>query len=110
MTGGHSGGDFLSSTELLTERTGTGWIYLHQAYPENGFFGRLPTPRTGISGLNVDNRVMIFGKFNQSDQSKSGSLCCVRKYLEHMLQQLLKFRWTLLDRKLGGPTPGKPLS
>ena len=86
MTGGHSGGDFLSSTELLTERTGTGWVYLNEAYPENGFFGRLPTPRTRISGLNVDNRVIIFGRFNQSDQSKSGSLCCVRKYLEHMLQ------------------------
>ena len=61
MTGGSSGGDFLSSTELLTEN-GTSWLYLPQAYPNGGVYGNLPTPRSDFSGLNVDDRVIMFGK------------------------------------------------
>ena len=62
MTGGRSGGDFLSSTELLMENEPS-WLYLEQAYPNGGVYGNLPTPRSNFSGLNVDDRVLMFGTF-----------------------------------------------
>ena len=51
VTGGQYG-DSLSSTELLVE-TATTWVYT----------GELPSPRNGIRGANIDNRVFMTGKY-----------------------------------------------
>ena len=49
VTGGIGGG-YLSSTELLVE-TSTAWILT----------GELPTPRWGLKGANIDQRVLMTG-------------------------------------------------
>ena len=49
VTGGYSGG-YLSSTELLVE-TSDAWILT----------GELPTPRYGLRGANIDQRVLMTG-------------------------------------------------
>ena len=49
VTGGYNDG-YLNSTELLIENS-TKWIYS----------GELPTPRTGLSGANIDQRVIMAG-------------------------------------------------
>ena len=48
MTGGNNG--LLSSTELLTDNA-PAWRYA----------GALPTPRSGLVGANVDNRILMTG-------------------------------------------------
>ena len=42
--------DYLSSTELLVE-TASAWVYT----------GELPSPRHGLRGANIDNRVLMTG-------------------------------------------------
>ena len=49
VTGGYKD-DFLSSTELLVE-TSAAWILT----------GELPTPRQGLRGANIDQRVLMTG-------------------------------------------------
>ena len=41
---------FLSSTELLVESS-SAWVYT----------GELPSPRTGLRGANIDNRILMLG-------------------------------------------------
>ena len=50
VTGGWTGSDYLSSTELLVE-TSAAWILT----------GELPTPRYGLRGANIDQRVLMTG-------------------------------------------------
>ena len=50
VTGGREGWNFLSSTELLVENSAK-WIYS----------GELPTPRYGLRGANIDQRVIMTG-------------------------------------------------
>ena len=49
VTGGYNRG-YLSSTELLVENSAK-WIYS----------GELPTPREGLSGMNIDQKVIMTG-------------------------------------------------
>ena len=42
--------DYISSTELLVE-TASAWVYT----------GELPSPRRGLRGANIDNRVLMTG-------------------------------------------------
>ena len=48
VTGGY--GNAKSSTELLVE-TGDAWVYT----------GELPSPRQGIRGVNIDNKILMTG-------------------------------------------------
>ena len=50
VSGGYDGRDWLSSTELLVE-TGSAWI----------LSGELPSPRRGLRGANIDNKVVMTG-------------------------------------------------
>ena len=50
VTGGWDGNDYLSSTELLVE-TSDAWA----------FSGRLPTPRYGLRGANINGRILMTG-------------------------------------------------
>ena len=55
VTGGYTGNGpdgtgFLSSTELLLENA-SAWV----------FTGELPSPREGLFGANIDNRVLMTG-------------------------------------------------
>ena len=50
VTGGYTGSDYLSSTELLVE-TSAAWILT----------GELPTPRWDLRGANIDQRVLMTG-------------------------------------------------
>ena len=50
VTGGYNDSDDLSSTELLVE-TSAAWILT----------GELPTPRWGLRGANIDQRVLMTG-------------------------------------------------
>ena len=50
VTGGNYHGDILSSTELLVE-TSAAWTLT----------GELPTPRLGLRGANIDQRVLMTG-------------------------------------------------
>ena len=52
VTGGYDddGDDYLSTTELLVETSST-WT----------FSGRLPTPRAGLRGANIDGRILMTG-------------------------------------------------
>ena len=52
VTGGWTGSDFLSSTELLVG-TASSWVLT----------GDLPSPRYGLRGANIDNRVIMTGKY-----------------------------------------------
>ena len=51
VTGGWTGSNRLSSTELLVENSAK-WVYS----------GELPTPRSGLKGVNIDQRVIMTGK------------------------------------------------
>ena len=50
VSGGSDGSFELSSTELLVE-TASAWITT----------GELPSPRRGLRGANIDNRVLMTG-------------------------------------------------
>ena len=51
VSGGYNG-DYLSSTELLME-TASAWVLT----------GELPSPRYGLRGANIDNRIFMTGKW-----------------------------------------------
>ena len=51
MSGGKAGSDYLSSTELLVE-TASFWVYA----------GELPSPRDGLRGAYIENKVLMTGK------------------------------------------------
>ena len=53
VTGGYFFGNTLSSTELLIEAS-SNWV----------FSGDLPTPRWGLRGANIDQRVIMTGYSN----------------------------------------------
>ena len=53
VTGGYDGSALLSSTELLVE-TAPAWV----------FTGELPSPREGLSGANIDNKILMTGNNN----------------------------------------------
>ena len=55
VTGGITvtGVDKLSSTELLVE-TASAWV----------FTGELPSPRSGLRGANIDNKILMTGNNN----------------------------------------------
>ena len=55
VSGGWGGSDYLSSTELLVESS-SAWINTDS----------LPSTRSGLSGLNIDNKVFMTGKTEQS--------------------------------------------
>ena len=50
VAGGSDGSNYLSSTELLME-TASAWVLT----------GELPSPRTGLRGANIDNRILMTG-------------------------------------------------
>ena len=50
VTGGWSGSDYLSSTELMVG-TAPAWV----------FTGELPSPRDGLRGATIDNMVLMTG-------------------------------------------------
>ena len=50
VSGGYSGSDNLSSTELLVESS-SAWVYT----------GSLPSPRHALRGANIDNKVLMTG-------------------------------------------------
>ena len=50
VTGGMNGNDYLASTEVLTD-TGDSWITA----------GSLPSPLTGLRGLNLNNKIFMTG-------------------------------------------------
>ena len=52
VSGGYVSGDILSSTELLME-TASAWVLT----------GELPSPRYGLRGANIDNRIFMTGKW-----------------------------------------------
>ena len=52
VSGGNYDGDYLSSTELLVE-TASAWVYS----------GSLPSPRSGLRGANIDNKVLMTGNW-----------------------------------------------
>jgi len=81
VTGGWSGDGYndLSSTELLVENSAK-WIYS----------GELPTPRDGLRGANIDQRVIMTG-------GREGDY--------HVLDDILEFNpsagtWILVDRMM----------
>ena len=52
VTGGSTGAASRSSTELLRENA-SAWV----------FTGELPSPRFGLRGANIDNKVLMTGKY-----------------------------------------------
>ena len=53
VSGGRTGSaDYLSSTELLME-SASAWVLT----------GELPSPRYGLRGANIDNRIFMTGKW-----------------------------------------------
>ena len=56
VTGGHTGGGHLSSTELLVEAT-SAWV----------FTGELPSARGGLRGANIDNKIIMTGIIMQRE-------------------------------------------
>ena len=52
VTGGYIGSYSLSSTELLME-SASAWVLT----------GELPSPRSGLRGANIDNRILMTGKW-----------------------------------------------
>lgn len=50
VTGGEDSYDWFSTTELLVETSST-WT----------FSGRLPSPRSGLRGANIDGRILMTG-------------------------------------------------
>merc|ERR1712020_675888 len=77
VSGGWNGSDDLSSTELLVE-TSSAWVYT----------GELPSPRTGLRGANIDNRVLMTGGVGSS-------------YYDDILEfDPLNGQWKLVDRMI----------
>jgi len=78
VTGGQTGSyDDLSSTELLVG-TASAWVYS----------GKLPSPRTGLRGANIDNRVLMTGGVGSS-------------YYDDILEfDPLTGQWKLVDRMI----------
>ena len=56
VTGGHTGGGHLFSTELLVEAT-SAWV----------FAGELPSARGGLRGANIDNKIIMTGIIMQRE-------------------------------------------
>ena len=52
VAGGSDGSNYLSSTELLME-SASAWVLT----------GELPSPRYGLHGANIDNRILMTGKW-----------------------------------------------
>ena len=52
VSGGYTFSDYLSSTELLME-SASAWVLT----------GELPSPRYGLRGANIDNRIFMTGKW-----------------------------------------------
>ena len=50
VSGGYTGSAWISSTELLIG-SASAWVYT----------GELPTPRSGLCGANIDNKVLMTG-------------------------------------------------
>ena len=55
VAGGYTGSDRLSSTEVLVE-TGSAWTLT----------GELPTPRYGLRGANIENKIVMTGNCTHS--------------------------------------------
>ena len=68
VSGGWNGSDDLSSTELLVE-TSSAWIYT----------GELPSPRSGLRGANIDNKVLMTGN-NSQENDKIFRILYLYKY------------------------------
>jgi len=77
VSGGYDVSDRLSSTELLVE-TGSAWVYT----------GGLPSPRSGLRGANIDNKVLMTGGIDDS-------------YYDDILEfDPLTGEWKLVDRMI----------
>ena len=93
VTGGYITG-WLSSTELLVE-TSSAWTLA----------GELPTPRSGLRGAKVDQRVMMTGNKRQLFSSEN----CLKRFTcsggidgQNYLDEILEFdpntgEWSLVD-------------
>ena len=57
VTGGLGSSGDLSSTELLVE-TAPAWV----------FTGELPSPRSGLRGANIDNKILMTGNNNHDNR------------------------------------------
>jgi len=76
VTGGQTGSyDYLSSTELLVG-TASAWVNT----------GELPSPRLGLRGANIDNRVIMTGGYNYDDILEFGPLTGQWKLVDRMIQ------------------------
>ena len=102
MSGGRTeSGQASSSTELLRENS-QDWTTV----------GSLPSPRSGISGVNIDNRVFITGRTWQRLISTTLTPpISVGGYNGVYLDQILEFdpnsgEWTLLDEGMLEPRFG----
>merc|ERR1712062_937543 len=69
-------GQLVSSTELL-EETGSAWVYT----------GELPSPRTGIRGAMINNKILMTGGFDEDDVASDEILVFDHQGL-----------WTLMDK------------
>ena len=58
VSGGYDGG-YLSSTELLVESS-SAWVYT----------GSLPSPRRGLRGANIDNKILMTGNCSSDNIKK----------------------------------------
>ena len=52
VSGGMDGGESISSTTELLVETASAWTYTT---------GQLPSPRMGLRGANIDNKVVMTG-------------------------------------------------
>jgi len=79
VTGGSYYGDYLSSTELLVG-TASAWVNT----------GELPSPRQGLRGANIDNRVIMTGGYDGFST-----------YYDDILEfDPLTGQWKLVDRMI----------
>jgi len=79
VTGGVSGNGTLSSTELLVG-TASAWVNT----------GELPSPRQGLRGANIDNRVIMTGGYDGFST-----------YYDDILEfDPLTGQWKLVDRMI----------
>ena len=58
VTGGWTGRDWRSSTELLVE-TDSAWVLA----------GNLPTPRAGLRAVNIDQKILVTGEYDNNQFS-----------------------------------------
>jgi len=80
VSGGSSGNDYLSSTELLVGAA-PAWI----------FSGELPSPRLGLRGANIDNKIFMIGGGGYGGYD----------YLDDILEfDPLTGQWELVDRMI----------